>query len=212
MAPARYASALLMFVISTSAAESCESFRDPRGRSDIDFAPPNGFVDVCSQDVALCHELTKGYPPSVQTIAYFALEDEWRHYSRDQKGFSRYLIAQVTDPISDSDFLELKSQIRRAHGNIPDNTKTHERVELQERTSFGVIDETSDSISFGVTMKIASNSDSRVLSAINTALILKREFLSLYAFATAAPERGVDEVKALSRSWLLCLRTSNPSI
>ena len=75
--------------------DSCGSFRDARGRSSVDVAPLPGFVDVCSRDFQLCVMLTQGYPPSVQTIAYFVPIEEWDRYQKSEhKGFSRYLIAQ----------------------------------------------------------------------------------------------------------------------
>src|SRR4029450_4598628 len=90
--------------------DSCESFRDTRGRSSVDVAPLSGFVDVCSRDFQLCVMLTQGYPPSVQTIGYFVPIEEWQRYQKGQhKGFSRYLIAQKGRALSTEEFGDFKS-------------------------------------------------------------------------------------------------------
>jgi len=84
---------LVLAAFSLVGAQHCESFRDSRGRSSIDFAPLHGYTDVCSRDFQLCVMLTLGYPPRVQTIAYFVPNAEWQKYKEGKhKGFSRYLI------------------------------------------------------------------------------------------------------------------------
>jgi hypothetical protein len=67
MKPILYAAVLASFAYSASA-EQCGSFRDAQDRSSVDFAPLNGFVDVCSRDFQLCVLLTQGYPLEVNTI------------------------------------------------------------------------------------------------------------------------------------------------
>src|SRR5262245_41877372 len=103
---------MTLFAVATScvvAAEPCGSFRDSKKRSEIDFAPPTGFVDVCGQDAQLCAVLTSGFPPSVQTIGYFVRSQEWQQYQKGElKGFNRYLIAQRARTISTTEFSDFK--------------------------------------------------------------------------------------------------------
>jgi len=86
---------LLSFLGSSGLARTCDSARDPKARAAVDLAPPTGYVDVCSRDAQLCKRLTEGYPPSVQTLAYFVLAKEWQLHERGAlDGFTQYLIAQ----------------------------------------------------------------------------------------------------------------------
>src|ERR1700730_4993428 len=113
--------ALILGILSLTAAENCGSFRDTRGRSAVDFAPLPGYVDVCSQDFQLCTKLTQGYPPSVQTIGYFVLDNEWQRYKKgEEKGFTQYLIAQRGRDLSNEQFSGLKRYVHSQQGNIRD--------------------------------------------------------------------------------------------
>ncbi len=116
-----YAASLLLLVSGSVCGDSCDSFRDSRGRSAIDFAPLPGFVDVCSRDFQLCVLLTEGYPPSVQTLGYFVPSEEWERYQKGQhKGFSRYLIAQKGEPLSAEKFADFKRYVHSQQGDIAD--------------------------------------------------------------------------------------------
>ena len=110
MHPSRISFTALMLVRTAVAfAEPCGSFRDARDRSAIDYAPLEGFVDVCSRDFQLCVALTQGYPPSVKTIGYFVPAQEWERYQEgDRTGFSRYLIGQRATAMSELEFNEFK--------------------------------------------------------------------------------------------------------
>ena len=59
---------LLAYPSVGGAAEKCGSFPIKTGGERVDVAPLMGFVEVCSQDVALCRALTQGYPPWLTTI------------------------------------------------------------------------------------------------------------------------------------------------
>ena len=55
-----YSAALFVLAASSLvAAQHCGSFRDSRERSSIDFAPLDGYTDVCSRDFQLCVMLTQ---------------------------------------------------------------------------------------------------------------------------------------------------------
>ena len=210
-----FEAALLAVIASYAvAAEPCDSFRDAKGRSVVDFAPPAGFIDVCSRDAQLCTQLTKGYPPSVQTIGYFVREVEWQRYQKGElKGFEQYFIAQRAQTMSPADFAELKQYVRRQQGSIPDHTELPRALESQGRVSIGVTGETDDSISYGVVMRLAGRGEASshplMLAAINTALQVKGETLSLYAFDTVSQPTEVKGVTALANSWVACLRKRN---
>ncbi len=209
--------AVLLTVVASyaAAAEPCDSFRDSRARSAIDFAPPIGFIDVCSRDAQLCNLLTKGYPPSVQTIGYFVRAEEWQRYQKtEQKGFSRYLIAQrARTTMSTTEFADFKRYIRGQQGNTPDHTELPSVLESQGRVPLGVTDETDDSISFGVVMKLVppggGGTGSELLASINIARQLKGETLSLYAFDTVRQPTEVEGVKTLARHWIACIGGQN---
>jgi hypothetical protein len=120
-------------------AEKCWSFRDSRGRSSVNFAPLHGYTEICSQDFQLCVMLTQGYPPSVQTIGYFVLDDEWQRYKqKKQKGFSQYLIAQRGRTLSREEFAEFKQYIRSQHAQVMDHTELPSTLELRGRVTLGV--------------------------------------------------------------------------
>ncbi len=196
------------------AAEPCGSFIDAKGLSVVDFAPPIGFVDVCSRDSRLCSVLTKGFPSSVRTIGYFVLGEEWQRYEKGNlDGFSRYLIAQRGGPLSRERFREFKDYVRAQHGEIPDSSDIVRGLESGGRVSFGVTDETEDSISYGVVMKLRSlNGGSDVemlLASINIALQLKGESLSLYVNEEVRRPSDVRRVKEFAARWIGCLRSRN---
>jgi hypothetical protein len=203
---------LLCLVGSVLHADSCGSFRDARGRSSVDVAPLPGFVDVCSRDFQLCVMLTQGFPPSVQTIGYFVPVEEWERYQTGQhKGFSRYLIAQKARTLSAEDFAGFKRYVHSQNGNIPDHTKLASLLESHGQVSLGIVDETSDSISIGTVAKLTEPALKRDLqtAAINIALQIKGESLSLYAYDSAKDANDTDRVKELAKHWVQCIRKQN---
>ncbi len=206
--------AILVGLAYSAFAEPCGSFRDARGRSSVDFAPPNGFVDVCSRDFQLCVLLTEGYPPEVTTVAYFVPGEEWQKYQKGQhKGFSRYLIAQRGQTRSPDEFSELKRYVKAQQGNVPDHTELPRILQSQGKIPLGVTEETEDSISFGVIMKLASAdghlNGSPFLACINIMLRLKGETLALYVHDTAANMSDSKSVRQLAKDWLKCIREQN---
>ncbi len=140
---------LVLAAFSLVGAQHCESFRDSRGRSSIDFAPLHGYTDVCSRDFQLCVMLTLGYPPSVQTIAYFVPNAEWQKYKEGKhKGFSRYLIAQrAVLTLSSEEFADFKPYVRSQQGTVADHSESPSLFELKGRVPLGVVEESADSIS-----------------------------------------------------------------
>jgi hypothetical protein len=206
--------AFLLFVASVSLGDPCGSFRDKRERSRVDFAPLDGFVDVCSLDFQLCVKLTQGYPPSVKTIGYFVSTEEWRRYQKgDKSGFSRYLIGQRATTMSNSEFDGFKQYIHSQQGSMPDHTKASATLELEERVSLGIVEETSDSISFGAVMRFEPTGAAVLaplwLGSINIVLQLKGETLCLYAFDTLKTSTDTQSLKSLAARWLKCIRTRN---
>ena len=206
---------LLVTAVTVCAADPCASFRDARGRSAIDYAPLEGFVDVCSRGFQLCVALTQGYPPSVKTIGYFVPADEWQRYQKgDKSGFSRYLIAQRATTMSDSEFAGFKQYIHAQQGNIADHTNAPATLELQERMPLGIVDEAADSISFGAVMRFMPTGSGPLapfwLGSVNIVLQLKGETLCLYAFDTLKAPTDTENVKTLAKRWLSCIRARNP--
>jgi hypothetical protein len=129
------------------------------------------------------------------------------------KGFARYFIAQRAQTMSPADFAEFKQYVRRQQGSIPDHTELPRTLESQGRVPIGVTGETDDSISYGVVMRVArpgeASSHPLMLAAINTALQVKGETLSLYVFDTVSQPSEVEGVTALANSWVACLRKRN---
>jgi hypothetical protein len=204
----------ILFLVTASGlfADSCGSFRDSRGRSSIDFAPLNGFVDVCSRDFQLCVMLTVGYPPSIQTIGYFVLSEEWQQYQKGKhNGFSRYLIAQRGETMSAEEFAGFKRYVHSQQGDIADHTDLAALFESHGRISLGVTGETEDSISVGTILKLTETAIKRdeLIAAINISLQLKNETLSLYVFDTVKSVKDTDRIKDLAKRWLRCIRAQN---
>lgn len=216
MHPSRISFTALMLVRAAVVfAEPCGSFRDARDRSAIDYAPVAGFVDVCSRDFQLCVALTQGYPPSVKTIGYFVPAQEWERYQEgDRTGFSRYLIGQRATTMSESEFNEFKRYLHAEHGTMSDHTEVPTTLDLIERVSLGIIDETTDSISFGAVLRLTPKRNGPVadlwLGSLNIVLQLKGETLTLYAFDTLNTRAETDSLKNLARQWLSCIRARNP--
>ena len=195
-------------------AQRCGSFRDSRGRSSIDFAPLDGYTDLCSKDFQLCVMLTLRYPPSVQTIGYFVRNEEWQDCQdgkHERCRFTRYLIAQRGRNLSSEEFLELKRHIHLDQGDVVDHTESARAFELENRVSLGVIDESSDSISFGAIFKTKAPDEhgSRLTASINVVLQLKGEALSLYVFDAVKDLKDTNRIKSLANDWLKCIRDRN---
>lgn len=212
MKPACVVVFLLCLVGCVLHADSCGSFRDARARTSIDVAPLPGFVDVCSRDFRLCVMLTQGFPPSVQTIGYFVPVEEWGRYQTGQhKGFGRYLIAQKARTLSAEDFAEFKRYVHSQNGNIPDHTKLASLLESHGQVSLGIVDETSDSISIGTVAKLTEPALKRDVqtAAINIALQIKGESLSLYVYDSAKDANDTGRVKELAKRWVQCIRKQN---
>jgi hypothetical protein len=195
-------------------AQRCGSFLDSRSRSAIDFAPLQGYTDLCSQDFQLCVMLTLGYPPSVQTIGYFVRDVEWQQCKEgkhERCRFARYLIAQRGRDLSSEEFLDFKRYIHSNQGNVLDHTESARAFELENRVSLGVINENSDSISFGVILKTKAPDEqkSRLTASINIALQLKGESLSLYVFDAIKDLKDTDRIKSLANEWLKCITDRN---
>jgi hypothetical protein len=209
------ATAILLLIASESFAEPCGSFRDARERSRADFAPLDGFVDVCSRDFQLCVKVTQGYPPSVKTIGYFVPTKEWQRYQKgEMSGFSRYLIGQLATTMSASEFDGFKQYIHSHQGSMGDHTKAPATLKLEERVSLGVVDETAESISFGAVMKLQPAGKAVLaplwLGSINIVLQLKGETLCLYAFDTLKTPNDTENLRSLAARWLHCIRERNP--
>ncbi|PYK20140.1 MAG: hypothetical protein DME55_03155 [Verrucomicrobia bacterium] len=156
--------------------------------------------------------LTQGYPPSVQTIGYFVPVEEWERYQNGQhKGFSRYLIAQKGRTLSTEEFADFKHYVHSKNGNIPDHTKLASLLESRGQASLGIVDETSDSISIGTVVKLTEPALKRDLqtAAINVALQIKGESLSLYVYDGVKDTNDTDRVKELAKRWVQCIRKQN---
>ncbi len=162
----------------------------------------------------VCHAHT-GYPSSVQTIAYFVPNAEWQKYKEgNHKGCSRYLIAQrAVRTLSSEEFGDLKHYVRSQQGTVADRSKSPSLFELRGRVPLGVLDESEDSISYGTILKLEqknqSEHGSELVAAINVAVQLKGESLSLYVYDVVKDVRDIARVKALAKHWLQCIRNQN---
>jgi hypothetical protein len=156
--------------------------------------------------------LTQGYPPSVQTIGYFVPTEEWEKYQKGQhKGFSRYLIAQKGRTLSTEEFADFKQYVHSQQGNIPDHSNLATLFESRGQVSLGIVDETPDSISVGTVVKLTEKALKRDLqtAAINIALQIKDESLSLYVYDDAKSVNDTERVKDLAKRWIQCIRKQN---
>jgi hypothetical protein len=197
------------------AQDACQSTIRSAGGVQVDLSPPGHFIDVCAEEAALCKTLTSGYPPSVSTLAYFVLPDEWKASKDKPQGFTRYLIAQLAGSMSPDKLPGLKRHLHSQQGEIPDSTALPSALASRGRVPLGIVNETEDSISFGTVMKLesaGSSSSGFALASINSAIIVRDRVLSLYAFDELKDPRAVEPLKGLSEKWLTCLRQNNHSI
>jgi hypothetical protein len=107
----------------------------------------------------------------------------------------------------------LKHYVRAQQGIVPDHTELPSILESHGKVPLGVIEESDDSISFGVIMKLSSAdghlSGSPFLACINIMLRLKGETLALYVYDTAANMNDSKGVKELANRWMACIRDRN---
>ena len=208
----RNALAVLGVAVATAAAQTtCQSAKRSITGGDIDLAPLAGYVDICAQDNPVCRTLTAGYPPSVSTIGYFVLADEWRSFQQTPRGFTQYFIAQLALGTSPGDFPGLKQYLHSQQGSIPDHTRLPALLDSIGRVPLGVFDETDSSISFGTIMRLQRRETAAQLPmvATNTAAVVKGHVLSLYAYRQFQTAADVDTTEQWTRTWLSCLRRAN---
>jgi hypothetical protein len=194
------------------AQDACVHTLRSAGPLQVDVAPPGQYVDVCAEDASLCKTLTSGYPPTASTLAYFVLPDEWKEAKAKTRGFTRYLIAQLSESMSPDKLPGFKQYLHSQQGQVPDHTTLPSVLALRGRVPLGIVAETSDSISFGTVMKLESTSGSSqgfALASINSAIIVRDRVLSVYAFDEVKEVGAIESLKTLSASWLTCLRNSN---
>jgi len=197
----------------TAADSSCGSFQASVAPPPLELAPPAGFVEICSRDTALCAKLASGYPPTAKTVGYFVTSQEWDQYREGRlSGFTRYLIAQVSEGTAPSEFPDLKNFIRSQQGVIPDNTELSPVFDAVGRSNIGVFEDSETAISSGVVMKLQPATSGPpadlILASANTAFLTKGRVLSLYAFTDVTAKPSAEPVKQLTREWLKCLRSA----
>lgn len=207
--------ALLVFAYPSvgRAIDKCGSFPIKTGGEGIDVAPLPGFVEVCSQDAALCRALTQGYPPSAMTVGYFVTAAEWARFKKGAlPGFTNYLIAQIAKSTSPADLPDLKAFLKSKQGKIPDHTKLPDILKVQDETSLGVMGESDDSIVIGKVAKVQLPSSSTKIGmvSLNAAFALGPRVFSLYLFREYRSAADIDAAKAEIGTWLQCLRAVNP--
>ena len=206
----------LAFAISLHAQNACSSVLRSTNGAQIDIAPPGQFVDICAEDKDLCHLITAGYPSTTFTLAYLVLPAEWNAYEKNRgkpPHFSRYLIAQRAGALSPERLSGLKERLHSTQGEIPDHTQLPAVFASKGRVPLGITDESPDSISFGAVMRVGVTDNPSAgqitVASINSAIIIKNQLLSLYAFDSITDPSLVEPVKHLSRQWLSCLRRQN---
>jgi hypothetical protein len=202
----------ILVPFSALAQDACVHTLRSVGPLQVDVAPPGQYVDVCAEDASLCKTLTSGYPPTASTLAYFVLPDEWKEAKAKPRGFTRYLIAQLSESMSPDKLPGFKQYLHSQQGQVPDHTTLPSELASRGRVPLGIVGETSDSISFGTVMKLESTSGSSqgfALASINSAIIVRDRVLSVYAFDEVKEVGAIEPLKTLSASWLTCLRNSN---
>jgi hypothetical protein len=110
--------------------------------------------------------------------------------------------------LSTEEFADFKRYVHSQNGNIPDHTKLASLLESRGQVSLGIVDETSDSISLGTVVKLTEPALKRDLqsAAINVALQIKSESLSLYVYDGVKDTNDTDRVKELAKRWVQCIR------
>jgi hypothetical protein len=186
----------------------CSSQLRNAGGIEVDLAPPGTYVDLCREDLELCRTLTAGYPPSVTTLAYFVPADDWATFQKTRQGFREYLIAQLGSERVD-ELPRLKEYVRAQSGNIPDHTQLPRIFADRGRVSLGIVEESPDSISMGVLLKVQLGATLMNLASINSALAINGRILSLYSFQEVTGLDQLEPVKATANRWLTCLRQRN---
>ena len=188
---------------------TCDSQVRIAGNIEIDLATPGEYVDVCQKDRELCKSLTSGYPASVSTLAYFVTPNEWATFLEKQTGFSEYLIAQLSHGMAPEQLPGFKAYVRSQNGTVPDNTELHKLLADRGRVSLGVVDESPNSISFGVVLKVQDAVGTMNLASINSAIVIRDRVLSLYAFQQVSTVDRTEPLRARSGRWLACLNKQN---
>lgn len=199
---------ILMSLPALAGAAECGSMKRTVEGVSVDLAPPAGWVDVCENNADLCAKLTQGYnPATVTTLAYFVPAAEWPKPAAEPPpgGFTRFLIAQLAPAKKPASLQALKTLIK-SQSAVP-AAQLEETLAKEKQAALGVFDESPSSISFGAAMR----REGGVTAMSNTAMVLKDRVLSLYAYVNVAGAAEVEEVKALTRAWLACLRQANPS-
>jgi len=124
------------------------------------------------------------------------------------------MIDQRAATMSDSEFAGFKQYVHSQQADIPDHTDAPATLELQDHIPLGIVDETKDSISFGMAMRFQPTGSGVLapvwLGSINIALQFKGETLTLYAFDTLETPTETAGLKSLAARWLKCIRAGNP--
>jgi len=204
---------LLAYPSVCGAADKCGSFPIKTGGERLDVAPLMGFVEVCSQDAALCRALTQGYPPSAMTVGYFVTADEWARFKKGAlPGFTNYLIAQIAKSTSPANLPDIKAFLKSRQGQIPDHTKVPDVLKVQDEVNLGVIGESDDSIVIGKVAKVQLPSSPAKIGmvSLNAVFALGPRVLSLYSFREYRSAPDLAAAKAATTTWLQCLRAANP--
>jgi hypothetical protein len=203
--------AILCSVAPASSQAACTLWRATTPQPVSELAVPRGYIEICSEDAALCHTLTSGFPPSVQTFGYFVPEDEWAAFREGRtQGFRHYLIAQLATRTQPADFPALRAGLRARQGDIPDHSEVPTMVESIGRAQLGVFDETDASISFGVVMGMhlagTPESDPPLLTvATNSVVVAGEQVLALYAYRPYDAPPDVEAAKEFTRAWVRCI-------
>jgi hypothetical protein len=206
---------LLAYPSIAGAADKCGSFPIKTGGERLDVAPLMGFVEVCSQDAALCRALTQGYPPSSMTVGYFVTADEWARFKKGAlPGFTNYLIAQIAKSTSPANLPNLKAFLKSRHGQIPDHTKAPDILKIEDEVNLGIVGESDDSIIIGKVAKVQLPSSPTKIGmvSLNAAFALGPRVFSLYLFREYRSAPDIAAAKAATETWLQCLRAANPPV
>ncbi len=186
----------------------CENYLINSSSGPLRISRPAGYVDICADRSERCIALTAGFPPSVETLAYFVLPKELHAAQTDNQrlGFSRYYIVQLSRQSHAADYPIMRNAIREKNGNLVDSTQLPKSLGQMRVVRLGVLDETESSITIGVLMRPEGERDqlSAPTIATNSIVLVGANVFSLYFYDDYKGEKSLGESRQLTRDWVAC--------
>ena len=207
---------VVMFRI--GAANACESFVDPKGRSVVDFAPLSGFVDNCWRS-GVCEMFLSIKSSPYYPVGLFLVPGEWDESRKGSlKGSRKQLFAQLLGPAKNDSVDDFKNVVRRwLKEPIADESESVGRT-ARKKVYTGVINESDGSISWSFTERTTDREDStlfEILTGVGSFLKVRGETVLLYVTEVWMPpfeggmEPNGESTITLSKRWIDCIRDKN---